>query len=78
MNGLEAARRIRAKEAELGRRHTPIVALTGNVMSQYVADYRAAGMDVVVAKPIEAATLLRTIVEVVAQGDLKPLERRQA
>ena len=52
MDGPTAARAIRAREAETGRRRTPIIALTANVMSDQVAAYLAAGMDGFVAKPI--------------------------
>jgi signal transduction histidine kinase/AmiR/NasT family two-component response regulator len=58
MDGVTASRAIRAEEAANGRARTPIIALTANVMSEQVATYRAAGMDQVVAKPIEIARLL--------------------
>ncbi|MGQ0383246.1 MAG: response regulator [Gammaproteobacteria bacterium] len=52
MDGLEATRRIRAA----GRR-VPIVGLTANAMAEQVAECRAAGMDDVIAKPLERARL---------------------
>ncbi|MCR5873782.1 response regulator [Phenylobacterium sp. J426] len=58
MDGLAAARRIRAIEAETGRAHTPIVALTANAMSHHLAEYADAGMDGVAAKPIELSRLV--------------------
>jgi len=58
MDGVTAAQAIRAAEAAGGRRRTPIVALTANVMNEQVAAYRGAGMDDVVAKPIEFSRLL--------------------
>jgi CheY-like chemotaxis protein len=61
MDGLSAARRIRDRELCTGRSRTPIIALTANVMSHQVASYRAAGMDDVVAKPIEIARLFEAI-----------------
>jgi len=57
MDGLAATRRIREREAATGRRRTPIIALTANVMSHQVAGYKAAGMDAFVAKPIEVTRL---------------------
>ena len=53
MDGLEATRRWRAKEVELGRRRTPIVGLTANVMAADRAACLAAGMDDFLAKPMD-------------------------
>jgi signal transduction histidine kinase/ActR/RegA family two-component response regulator len=61
MDGPTATRRIREREAETGRRRTPIIALTANAMSHHVADYLAAGMDAHVAKPIEAGRLFQAL-----------------
>ncbi|HEY3948343.1 ATP-binding protein [Phenylobacterium sp.] len=61
MDGPDAARAIRAREAETGRRRTPIVALTANAMSHQVTEYLASGMDGFVPKPIEVARLLEAI-----------------
>jgi PAS domain S-box-containing protein len=60
IDGLEAARRIRALPAPSAR--TPIIALTANVMSHQRAAYLAAGMDGVAAKPINPAALISEIV----------------
>jgi signal transduction histidine kinase/ActR/RegA family two-component response regulator len=71
MDGIAAARKIRAAEAESGRRRTPIVALTANAMSHQVEEYLAAGMDAHVAKPIEIAKLydaIATTLNAVATG----------
>ncbi len=68
MDGPTAARRIREAEARTGRRRTPIVALTANAMSHQTDSYRAAGMDAVVAKPIETARLYAALEQVLAQG----------
>jgi signal transduction histidine kinase/ActR/RegA family two-component response regulator len=57
MDGLHAARAIRAREVETGRARTPIIALTANAMAHQVAAYREAGMDRVVSKPIEIGKL---------------------
>jgi signal transduction histidine kinase/ActR/RegA family two-component response regulator len=61
MNGIEAARAIRAREAEQGARRTPILAVTANVMTHQLQAYSAAGMDGAVAKPLRAEALLQAI-----------------
>jgi CheY-like chemotaxis protein len=61
MDGPTAVRAIRAREVRLGRRRTPIIALTANAMSHQVADYLACGMDGFVAKPIEASKLVEAL-----------------
>ena len=55
MDGLEATRRIRAGEA--AGQHLPIVALTASAMKEQVDICKAAGMDDVLAKPIDRAKL---------------------
>jgi signal transduction histidine kinase/CheY-like chemotaxis protein len=65
MTGVEAARAIRA--AERGAR-TPILALSANVMTHQVEEYMAAGMDDVIAKPIQAELLFARIEAALARG----------
>ena len=55
MDGLEATRRIRAEIAGGGR--LPIVGLTANALREQVEACRAAGMDEVIAKPLERGRL---------------------
>jgi two-component system sensor histidine kinase/response regulator len=57
MNGLEATAAIRRREAELGRRRQPIVALTANAMRGALEECLAAGMDGYVSKPIQLSAL---------------------
>ncbi|MDO8410016.1 MAG: ATP-binding protein [Phenylobacterium sp.] len=57
MNGLEAAKAIRAIEREHGLARTPILALTANVMTHQLETYTDAGMDGHVAKPVDARAL---------------------
>jgi CheY-like chemotaxis protein len=61
MDGPTAARAIRAREAETGAAPTPIVALTANAMSHQIDGYRAAGMNGILAKPIEVAQLYEAL-----------------
>jgi PAS domain S-box-containing protein len=59
IDGLEAARRIRALGGAAAA--TPIVALTANVLAHQRSAYLDAGMDGVVGKPISPGVLLREI-----------------
>jgi signal transduction histidine kinase/AmiR/NasT family two-component response regulator len=61
MDGPSAARAIRAREAQTGAAPTPIVALTANAMSHQIAGYLAAGMNDILAKPIEVAQLYQAL-----------------
>ncbi len=61
MDGLTAARQIRAEEVLMFCARTPIVALTANVMIYQLAEYRAAGMDGHVAKPINVGSLFSAL-----------------
>ncbi len=57
MDGPSAVRAIRAEEAARARPRTPIVGVTANAMTHQVESYLAAGMDHVIAKPINMAEL---------------------
>ena len=61
VDGPTATRAIRDRETALGRPRTPIIALTANAMSHQVAEYREAGMDGFVAKPIEVGRLFAAL-----------------
>jgi CheY-like chemotaxis protein len=67
MDGVEATRAIRALDGPASG--VPIIALTANVMVHQRAEYLAAGMDGVVAKPISPGALLSEIARVIAQGE---------
>jgi PAS domain S-box-containing protein len=56
MDGVQAAREIRALPGPVGR--TPIVATTANVLAHQIETYRDSGMDGCVAKPISPGALL--------------------
>jgi two-component system, sensor histidine kinase len=69
MDGVAAARTIRAAEAAEGRTRTPIVALSANALVHQVEEYRAAGMDGHVAKPIELDKLQAVLETVLIQAE---------
>jgi CheY-like chemotaxis protein len=56
MDGVTATREIRKRESTAGTR-TPIIALTANVLSEQFQSCLEAGMDDVLAKPIDIARL---------------------
>jgi signal transduction histidine kinase/CheY-like chemotaxis protein len=57
MNGVEATLAIRQAEQASGVARTPIIALSANVMTYQIDEYRLAGMDGAIAKPIEVDKL---------------------
>ncbi|HZZ69416.1 MAG TPA: ATP-binding protein [Phenylobacterium sp.] len=61
LDGLSAAREIRALEAAQGLARTPIVALSANALPEHIAEARAAGMDDHLAKPIRPDALIALI-----------------
>ncbi len=67
MDGVEAARRLRALEREQGRA-LYIIALTANTVSGARAMFRQEGFDGFVAKPIDALELDRTLRTVLPRG----------
>ncbi|HEX8470759.1 MAG TPA: ATP-binding protein [Brevundimonas sp.] len=69
MDGPTAAAAIRAEEAATGRAATPIIALTANVMTHQIEEYRRMGMDAVVGKPIQMEELLRAMARVLEDRD---------
>jgi len=67
MNGVDATRAIRGLAGPASR--TPIIGLTANAMAHQRLEYRAAGMNGVVAKPISPAALLAEIGAVLSETD---------
>jgi PAS domain S-box-containing protein len=57
MSGYELSRHIREAEVDSGRRRTPIVACSANVISGVQQECRDAGMDGYIAKPTELVAL---------------------
>ena len=65
MNGMEAARRIRAlypQDARAGMGRPPIVALTANAFAEDRAAYLEGGLDDYLAKPFDKAELAKLFV----------------
>jgi len=58
MDGLQACRAIRDREASDGRDRTPIIAVTASALTHETERYRAAGMDGCLAKPIDIRRLV--------------------
>jgi PAS domain S-box-containing protein len=61
MDGVTAVKAMRQAENLEGRARTPIIAVTANAMAHHRAEYLAAGMDEVVAKPINLIELLHAM-----------------
>jgi len=86
MDGLEATAAIRRRERLSGRSRTPIIALTANVMPHQIEQYRTAGMDAHVSKPVDLSTLVDAIdtalaaagPEDVLHGRAEPVDRQEA
>ena len=74
MDGPTATRLIREWERNGNRRRTPIIALTANAMAHHAAEYTAAGMDVLVPKPLELERLLIAIQTVLDEADAERLD----
>ncbi|HSG79617.1 MAG TPA: response regulator, partial [Acidimicrobiia bacterium] len=74
MDGLEATRRIRARELVEGG-HVPVVALTAYAMDADRARCLAAGMDAFVSKPFRAEELEETLEEVARRFPQDGVER---
>lgn len=68
MDGIEATRQIRSFQGKAG--DVPIMALTANVLPQAHEQYLAAGMDLVLLKPIEIEPLRRALIAV-ADGNAR-------
>ena len=72
MDGFEASRRIREREKQTNRNHTPIVALSAHAPAEIRERCIAAGMDEVLAKPFREAQLKDTLRALIA-GENPPL-----
>ncbi|MGE3171206.1 MAG: ATP-binding protein [Planctomycetota bacterium] len=63
IDGVEAARRIRAGELETGRARVPIIAVTANAMAEDQETCIAAGMDGFLSKPLNSRQLAATLAQ---------------
>lgn len=68
MDGLEAAKTIRAMEREDAKR-IPIIALTANAFDEDVQLSMQAGMNVHLSKPVETDQLLRVLGEIIYEAE---------
>jgi PAS domain S-box-containing protein len=85
MDGVTATKKLIAREKELGLPHTPIIALTANVVEESRTSYKEAGMDGFLAKPVVLVDLIMTlrkflkeIPQDVPKLELPPLEELAA
>jgi CheY-like chemotaxis protein len=69
-DGIEAARRIRAAEAESGGARTPIIALTANTLEEDREACLAAGMDGFLTKPLDRERLAAVLMSLSAARSL--------
>ncbi len=67
MNGLEAASKIKQKEALSGK-HIPIIMMSAHSQPQHTSEFRKADVDGFIAKPMKLDQLKRTIQEVMTSG----------
>jgi CheY-like chemotaxis protein len=74
-NGLEATRRIREREIQLGRPHTPIVAVTANAMNGDREACLLAGMDGYSSKPVSPQALIRAMDEALMRSARRGVPR---
>lgn len=72
LDGIAATKIIRRAEDVSGRRRTPIIALSANVMAHQIAEYVEGGMDGHIAKPIDVRKLFAAIEEAVAGASEEP------
>ncbi len=70
MDGYALSRTIREIEEKEGRRRTPVIAWTANVLPSAAEQCRAAGMDDILTKPAELSTLRMTLSRWVSSGGI--------
>lgn len=75
MDGREATRRIRAREAEAGRPRVPIVALTAHASEAEEKASLAAGLDRFMTKPLRKSLILDCLASYSPPGT-RPVEQR--
>jgi CheY-like chemotaxis protein len=65
LDGYGATRMIRRFEAQTGRAHTPVIALSASALDESIHRSLEAGCDLHVSKPVKRATLLDAIASAV-------------
>ncbi|MBI3274776.1 MAG: response regulator, partial [Methylocystis sp.] len=78
LDGLEAARRIRLAAARAGAPRTPILALTASAQEEDARAARAAGVNAVLAKPVDFAALGQAIERLAAASPILRVQGRSA
>ncbi len=73
MDGYEATRIVRT---QLGLTRLPVIALTAGALAEERRQAEAAGMDEFLSKPLEPASLIRTLRRLIEQFRLEPLPVR--
>ncbi|WAF83316.1 CHASE domain-containing protein [Metapseudomonas otitidis] len=73
MDGYEATRTLRGK---LGLTRLPVIALTAGALAEERRQAEAAGMNEFLSKPLEPASLIRTLRRLIEQFRLEPLPVR--
>jgi two-component system, sensor histidine kinase len=76
MNGRDATRKIRGQPGP--NRHTPVIAVTADSDAADVEACREAGMNWFVAKPIDPAKLVQTVVDALEEAERDAAERAVA
>ena len=66
MNGLDAARTIRAMNRP-DAESIPIIAMSANAFSEDIMDSRLAGMDIHLAKPLDEAKMINALKQCIAE-----------
>jgi len=67
MDGLTALAHLRARMADAGEGHVPILAITANAMTHQVREYLAAGFDGHIGKPVRLDRLGQAIARAVGE-----------
>ena len=78
LDGYDATREIRAREAQGARPRLPVVALTAHVVGAAADAWRDAGMDAVLHKPFTLASLAATLGQFLQASATRPAVRAEA